>query len=145
MASVHRVHCHERDDIASRLDLCNSDISDKDGSKETLEERYKFFQEMRGYVRDLVDCLSEKVGSHLHFDVGYLCLGPLVSRGHVFTVRSFGAGARILYYDFACSSALYFNIIADVENEGGQNFFSCPWGMRIRQCFFFVHILDIFK
>ncbi|XP_061176803.1 PAX3- and PAX7-binding protein 1-like [Saccostrea echinata] len=61
MDEVHRSHARERDSLVS-------DISDTEKSIETcqeqvagLEERYRFFQEMRGYVRDLVDCLSEKV------------------------------------------------------------------------------------
>lgn len=62
MDEVHRSHTQERDSLVS-------DISDTEKSIETcqekvagLEGRYRFFQEMRGYVRDLVDCLSEKVG-----------------------------------------------------------------------------------
>ncbi|XP_056016602.1 PAX3- and PAX7-binding protein 1-like isoform X2 [Ostrea edulis] len=61
MDEVHRSHTQERDSLVS-------DISDTEKSIETcqekvagLEGRYRFFQEMRGYVRDLVDCLSEKV------------------------------------------------------------------------------------
>ncbi|XP_062609801.1 PAX3- and PAX7-binding protein 1-like [Saccostrea cucullata] len=61
MDEVHRSHTRERDSLVS-------DISDTEKSIDTcqeqvagLEERYRFFQEMRGYVRDLVDCLSQKV------------------------------------------------------------------------------------
>ena len=62
MDEVHRRHTQDRDSLVS-------DIADTEKSIETcqekvagLEARYRFFQEMRGYVRDLVDCLSEKVG-----------------------------------------------------------------------------------
>nr|XP_022293371.1 PAX3- and PAX7-binding protein 1-like isoform X2 [Crassostrea virginica] len=61
MDEVHRRHTQDRDSLVS-------DIADTEKSIETcqdkvagLEARYRFFQEMRGYVRDLVDCLSEKV------------------------------------------------------------------------------------
>ena len=62
LGSVHRAHVHERDDIVSRMENCNLDINTKAGTKGGLESRYRFFQQMRGYVRDLVECLAEKVG-----------------------------------------------------------------------------------
>ncbi len=62
MMSVHRTHRLERADMESRLLTCESDIDKHSGSKGGLEDQYKFFQEMRGYVRDLVECLNEKVG-----------------------------------------------------------------------------------
>ncbi|KAL8611073.1 hypothetical protein ACOMHN_064364 [Nucella lapillus] len=50
------------------LDTARTDLADAqttiDSCKHStagLEERYRFFQEMRGYVRDLVECLNEKV------------------------------------------------------------------------------------
>ncbi len=65
MVSVHRAHIHERDDMSSRHEMSETNIEKFSGSKGPLEERYKFFQEMRGYVRDLVECLNEKVGLQL--------------------------------------------------------------------------------
>ena len=65
MVSVHRAHVHERDDMASRHEMSETNIEKCTGSKGDLEEQYKFFQEMRGYVRDLVECLNEKVGPQL--------------------------------------------------------------------------------
>lgn len=64
MSDVHRAHAHERDDLESRAESCDSSIEQMEGSSASLEERYQFFQEMRGYVRDLVECLNEKVGEH---------------------------------------------------------------------------------
>ena len=61
MTSVHRAHVHERDDLASRFEGSEANIIELDSAKAGLEERYRFFQEMRGYVRDLVECFNEKV------------------------------------------------------------------------------------
>ena len=63
ICEIHRKHTHERDDLASRIELSEEAIVDADSSKGSLEEQYRFFQETRGYVRDLVECLNEKVGS----------------------------------------------------------------------------------
>ena len=44
-----------------------------EGASKGLEERYQFFQEMRGYVRDLVECLNEKVGEHGWYAAMLIC------------------------------------------------------------------------
>jgi len=69
MVSVHRVHTHERDDMCSRAEMSNETIAQLSGRTSSLEEQYRFFQETRGYVRDLVECLNEKVGSQ--YSVSY--------------------------------------------------------------------------
>lgn len=56
---------NEREDIIDRLKTCEESISKCESSQGGLEEQYRFFQEMRGYVRDLVECLNEKVGFHV--------------------------------------------------------------------------------
>ena len=61
MTSVHRAHVQERDDMESRFEASGHSIIELDGAKAGLEERYQFFQEIRGYVRDLVECFNEKV------------------------------------------------------------------------------------
>ena len=60
--NVHRVHSHELDELDSRLETCQISAQTLQGRTRSLEEQYRFFQEMRGYVRDLVECLNEKVG-----------------------------------------------------------------------------------
>ena len=64
---MHRAHRNERDDIKSQLESCESSIIKCKNSQGSLEDQYRFFQEMRGYVRDLVECLNEKVGVHVIF------------------------------------------------------------------------------
>lgn len=45
------------DDLASS----ENSIQQLEGSSNDNEEKYKFLQEMRGYVGDLLECFSEKV------------------------------------------------------------------------------------
>jgi len=67
MVSVHRVHTHERDHICSRAEMSTESITQLSARTASLEEQYKFFQETRGYVSDLVECLNEKVGTSCCF------------------------------------------------------------------------------
>ncbi|XP_064614574.1 PAX3- and PAX7-binding protein 1-like [Liolophura sinensis] len=61
MEAVHKNHVAEKDRLVQDLEDTETSISQAEGSTDGLEERYRFFQEMRGYVRDLVECLNEKV------------------------------------------------------------------------------------
>ncbi|CAI9738582.1 PAX3- and PAX7-binding protein 1 [Octopus vulgaris] len=58
---VHRSHVSEHDTLLLHLEDSNKEIEEAEKSSSVLEERFKFFQETRGYVRDLVECLNEKV------------------------------------------------------------------------------------
>ena len=85
MVSVHRAHVHERDDMASKHEMSETNIEKCTGSKGDLEEQYRFFQEMRGYVRDLVECLNEKVGPQLIICAWFLVL--IFNRGFLLWLR----------------------------------------------------------
>ncbi|XP_041351810.1 PAX3- and PAX7-binding protein 1-like [Gigantopelta aegis] len=61
MDEVYRGHKMEYDKLTTNLADTAESIDECDGKSASLEERYRFFQEMRGYVRDLVECLNEKV------------------------------------------------------------------------------------
>lgn len=50
---------HEKH-LQSRVDSTRA-IGRLEGSAGGIGERYKFLQEMRGYVQDLLECFSEKV------------------------------------------------------------------------------------
>ena len=82
LTSVHRAHVIEHEDIKLRLETCESSITQCENSQSGLEDQYRFFQEMRGYVRDLLECLNEKVGSHQTLGLVVLGGGGL-NRGHV--------------------------------------------------------------
>ena len=61
MTSVHRAHLLELDDVTTRLTDSHGMVNDGGGRSDELEDNYRFFQEMRSYVTDLVECLNEKV------------------------------------------------------------------------------------
>ena len=67
MDEVYRGHKMDRDKLAIDIDDSKNCIDDCEEKCSSLEERYTFFQEMRGYVRDLVECLNEKVGQNAIF------------------------------------------------------------------------------
>lgn len=62
MDEVHRSHVNESQTLVNDIATTEQSIVDCEKSVQGLEDRYRFFQEMRGYVRDLVECLNEKVG-----------------------------------------------------------------------------------
>ena len=59
--SVHRTHKLELDRVVSDIADTTENIEVCEQKAPDLENRYRFFQELRGYVRDLVECLNEKV------------------------------------------------------------------------------------
>ncbi|GFO12653.1 pax3- and pax7-binding protein 1 [Plakobranchus ocellatus] len=59
--SVHRTHKLELDRVVSDITDTTESIELCEQKAPDLENRYRFFQELRGYVRDLVECLNEKV------------------------------------------------------------------------------------
>ncbi|XP_052087083.1 PAX3- and PAX7-binding protein 1-like [Mytilus californianus] len=61
MDEVHRSHVRERDTLETDIEESSTSIDTCKERVKGLEEQYRFFQEMRGYVRDLVECLNEKV------------------------------------------------------------------------------------
>ena len=61
IVSVHRTHRLELDDIESRMESCEQSMADLSVLGPKTERQYKFYQEMRGYINDLVECLNEKV------------------------------------------------------------------------------------
>lgn len=59
---VHRRHKAEADNIIDELIASKSLISRCNEEQRPLTESFKFYQDMRGYVTDLRECLNEKVG-----------------------------------------------------------------------------------
>ncbi|XP_054433864.1 PAX3- and PAX7-binding protein 1 [Pteronotus mesoamericanus] len=61
MKEVHKANQQQREKhLQSRVDSTRA-IERLEGSAGGTGERYKFLQEMRGYVQDLLECFSEKV------------------------------------------------------------------------------------
>ncbi|KAJ8276583.1 hypothetical protein COCON_G00083350 [Conger conger] len=54
--------------IQEELESSDNTIQRLEGSSDTVADQYKFLQEMRGYVRDLLECFSEKVPAVLELE-----------------------------------------------------------------------------
>ncbi|KAI4896143.1 hypothetical protein NFI96_020014 [Prochilodus magdalenae] len=54
--------------VQEELQASNSSILQLEDSSQHTAEQYKFLQEMRGYVRDLLECFSEKVPAVLELE-----------------------------------------------------------------------------
>lgn len=61
MDMVYRGHKNELDKLVSDIADAKENIESCEKRAPGLESRFRFFQELRGYVRDLVECLNEKV------------------------------------------------------------------------------------
>ena len=64
MTEVHRRHQTDADRCADELMESSSEIDRISQAIPDLEERHKFFQNMRGYVSDYCECYNEKVRCH---------------------------------------------------------------------------------
>ena len=53
----------DRDQVIDDLVATQSEVQRLEAETPKLAERFRFYQELRGYVTDLVECLDEKVGS----------------------------------------------------------------------------------
>ncbi|XP_063225614.1 PAX3- and PAX7-binding protein 1 [Bacillus rossius redtenbacheri] len=54
-------HTQDRDRVADDLVSTSTDLKELELNGPVLAQRFKFYQELRGYVTDLVECLDEKV------------------------------------------------------------------------------------
>ncbi len=59
---VNRAHVLEHEKHKTDLTSYKDSIKSLERKSEDVSDRFKFYQEMSGYVRDLLDCLNEKVG-----------------------------------------------------------------------------------
>ena len=62
LQEVHRGHKMDKEKNSSQLETAQASIKRLDRQGRSAEQRFGFFQEMRGYVRDLIECLNNKVG-----------------------------------------------------------------------------------
>ncbi len=63
LQEVHRRHVSDLERSQSHLVSCKEEIERIENDRPRLSERFKFFQITRGYVQDLIDCLTTKVSS----------------------------------------------------------------------------------
>lgn len=62
MREVHRRHELNYEAVVQELDQSEKELEDGELRAPEMAQRYKYYQELRGYVTDLVECLDEKVG-----------------------------------------------------------------------------------
>lgn len=61
MRGLHNKHLDDIDQITRDLQLIKMDEMNCEQNAPIAAIRYRFYQELRGYVTDLVECLDEKV------------------------------------------------------------------------------------
>ena len=74
-------HRERLEQIRTDLERSREEVGVAESQRGDLGLRYQFFQEMRGYLRDLLACLGEKVSTH-SFSMAYWC--ALKINFHVF-------------------------------------------------------------
>ncbi|XP_032432288.1 PAX3- and PAX7-binding protein 1-like [Xiphophorus hellerii] len=68
MHAGHNANVKRYEQIRDELEASESTIQQLEGSSNDNADRYKFLQEMRGYVGDLLECFSEKVPAVLELE-----------------------------------------------------------------------------
>ena len=63
MQEINRRHQQDAIRIADDLASTRAEQEGLEKEKPALAQKFCFYQELRGYVTDLVECLDEKVGS----------------------------------------------------------------------------------
>ena len=58
---LHRIHTQDYEKIKSNLESSKNNIEEFEEKAAQLEEKFSFFQDTRGYSKDLIECLAEKV------------------------------------------------------------------------------------
>lgn len=66
MHAGHNANVERYKQIKEDLADSGSSIQQLEGSSNDNADQYKFLQEMRGYVGDLLECFSEKVRENLN-------------------------------------------------------------------------------
>lgn len=62
MREIHRRHELNYEAVVQELVQSKKELEDGDVQAPEMAQRYRYYQELRGYVTDLVECLDEKVG-----------------------------------------------------------------------------------
>lgn len=61
LEETHRAHLNESNMTAENLNANQTDFENLKNSKPQLDEQYVFYQEMKGYLTDFIDCYDEKL------------------------------------------------------------------------------------
>ena len=58
---LNRIHTQDFEKIKFDLESSKNNIEDLEEKAAQLEEKFSFFQDTRGFSKDLLECLAEKV------------------------------------------------------------------------------------
>ena len=62
---VHRRHQSDADRASDDLFAAKSEIERLEAEIPDITKKHRFYQELRGYVTDLIECFDEKVGERI--------------------------------------------------------------------------------
>lgn len=62
MKEVHRRHERDQENLEQELRQSVKEQEEIEVRTPHFAQRFRYYQELRGYVTDLVECLDEKVG-----------------------------------------------------------------------------------
>lgn len=62
MKEVHRRHERDQENLEQELRQTLKERDESEVRNPHFAQRFRYYQELRGYVTDLVECLDEKVG-----------------------------------------------------------------------------------
>lgn len=62
LREVHRRHELNYDAVVQELAQNKKELEEGEIRAPEMAQRFRYYQELRGYVTDLVECLNEKVG-----------------------------------------------------------------------------------
>ncbi|KAG7187898.1 hypothetical protein KM043_013866 [Ampulex compressa] len=61
LREVHRHHCLDQEQLELELSQMAKELEEGETRAPQLAQRFRYYQELRGYVTDLVECLDEKL------------------------------------------------------------------------------------
>jgi hypothetical protein len=73
LASLQELHSRHKMDltrVTDELASTKAECERLETEQPVLAQKFRYYQELRGYVTDLVECLDEKVGSYISFTTG---------------------------------------------------------------------------
>lgn len=59
---MHRKYLQDQENMERELEQIRKELIESEARTPHYAHRFRYYQELRGYVTDLVECLDEKVG-----------------------------------------------------------------------------------
>ena len=91
LQSLQELHSRHKMDLTRVTDELASTKAEREClemEQPVLAQKFRFYQELRGYVTDLVECLDEKVGSYISFTTGGETQGVWTPGSHILNIIS---------------------------------------------------------